>query len=352
MALSLAAILNAEDDAQVCSGIYTLLVTHHGKSFDPDAIAVEHRTVLLVWHTNLLIGNGGFNGFFKAESPGDPQYVHMREAYDAVDCEPANSALSRVFDVFPNRTPPADSADRLRCFVRANHAVQGALNRDFMKAQMALVTALATYIRDHAEAFAILSTSSDSRIVETPDTETSEPGSDLPRWARVAFYARCARHVLPLWEEAWPAAPLEYRAVVEQTISLAESSAAHAKPTGDLKVAAAHAARIPAAALAAFQGRDTPDHPPEHPERAALIAATAGSILDLINGDGDISPYVCAKAITEEAGLDDLIVDIHEDLEQIVRLAQENEWDDRTPVPPDVFNPDFKPSRKSWWKRT
>jgi hypothetical protein len=352
MSKSLAEILGAEDDSEVCRGVYSQLIAQYGKTFDPENLPVEFCTVLFVWHASRLIGNGGFNGFFKVNFPADPQYVHLREAFDAVSCEPAASVLGRVFDIFPNCTPPADASERFRSFVRANHAVQGAFNRDFAKIQPALVAALATYIREHAKAFADLSPTSGSESNDAPDAETTEPGADLPKWAQVAFYARCARQLLPLWEDAWPAAPMEYRDVIEQTIKLAESSAAHAKPAGDLKAAAAHVARIPSAAIAASEGRDTPDHHPEHPARAALIAATAGSTLDLINGEGDISPYACAKAVTEDAGLDDLLADIHEDFERIASLAQEYEWDDRTPVPPEVFDQNFKPSRKSWWKRS
>ena len=38
------------------------------------------------------------------------------------------------------------------------------------------------------------------------------------------------------------------------------------------------------------------------------------------------------------------------DATPLLRLAREHGWTDKTPVPPDVFNPDFKPTGKSWWK--
>jgi hypothetical protein len=350
----LSVLLSAKDDAAVCDGLYRLLVAHHGNPFDPSAVPPEHRTVLLVWHTQDVIGNRGFNGFFGASLPGDPDYRHLRAAYRAVGCEPAAGAVARVFEAFPDQTPPADPRERVRAFGKANHALHGALNRDFQKAQPALVAALARYIREHAAAFAGVDQPAAGRPQAAPAAGTAADPvptglADLPYWARVAFFARCARHVLPLWQEAWPAAPPDYLPVVEQTIVLAERSAADARPAGDLKVAAAHAARVASAAMAAEEGRPTPDHPPDHPQRAALIAATAGSALDYIIGVDDAGSYAVAKALTELADLDALLDDIREDFERLESLAREGEWTDRTPVPPDVFNPAYKPTGK-WWK--
>ena len=40
----------------------------------------------------------------------------------------------------------------------------------------------------------------------------------LPRWARVAFAARCARRVQPLFMTGWPDAPKEHVESVERAI--------------------------------------------------------------------------------------------------------------------------------------
>jgi hypothetical protein len=155
--------------------------------------------------------------------------------------------------------------------------------------------------------------------------------------------------VFPLWDEAWPDAPAEYRDVLEQTILMAELCAAEGKPVGDLKAAAAHPARIAAAALAAQEGRETADPPPADPQRAALIAAAAGSAIDHITGQDDTGSYVIARLITEEADRDDLLEDIHDDFQRIRQLVRDYQWTDRTPIPPEAFDPTWKPSGK-WWK--
>lgn len=353
---TLASILAAKDDADVCSGLFNLLVAHYGESFDPAAIPEEHRTVLLVWHTNGIISNSGFNGFFATDLPGDPQYLHMRAAYSAVGCVPANAALKRVFDVFVGGAPPADHRARVQAFGRANHAVHGALNRDFIKAQGALTATLAKYIREHAEAFAGADKPGAPRAAApAPVVRPGKPdpaavgAQNLPQWAQIAFYARCARQVFPLWEEAWPDAPPDYRDAIEQAIVLVELCATEGRSVGDLKAAAGHASRIAAAALAAQEGRPTSDPPPAHPQRAALIAAAAGSVADLITGEDDTGSYGFARAVTEDADRDDLLEDIQEDFQRIKQLAREGGWNDKTPVPPEVFDPTYKP-KKTWWK--
>jgi hypothetical protein len=352
MPQSLATALAALDDAAVCSRVFAALRAHYGETFDPATIPSEHRTVLLVWNSKEVIANNGFNGFFAVDQPGDQGYARFKAAYEAVGCEPALRAIRRVFDAFPNRIPPTDARVRVQAFGKANHAAHGALNRDFIKAQEELTASLAQYIRDRAKALAsvvpvekIVSENADI-ILDRIETQIA----DLPYWARVAFFARCARHVLPLWEESWPAAPPEYRAVIEQAIVLSETSAAEAKHAGDLKTAGVHTAKIPVAALAAQEGRETPDVPPAFPQRAALIAAAAGNVLDYIIGVDETGSYTFAKAVTEDAELDDLLNDIHEDFQRIEQLARECEWTDKSPIPPEVFDASFKPHDKKWWK--
>src|SRR5438552_2221502 len=45
---------------------------------------------------------------------------------------------------------------------------------------------------------------------KVPLVPTQEEIEKLPRWARVAFAARCARRVLPAFKHFWPEAPEEH----------------------------------------------------------------------------------------------------------------------------------------------
>lgn len=63
-----------------------------------------------------------------------------------------------------------------------------------------------------------------------PKLPTREDIAKLPRWARVAFAARCARRALPLFKQHWPAAPDVHLRAVELAVSVAEHAAAGGVP--------------------------------------------------------------------------------------------------------------------------
>ena len=144
---ALPVVLAAKDDFDLCNGLFSLLIAHHGEAFNPPSIPVEHRTVLLVWLTNSVIASRGFNGFFANRMLVDHDYRHTQAAYEALDCESAATAIRKVFDAFPDRIPPEDGRERVQLFGKANHAVNGALNRDFINTRDELTAALANYIR-------------------------------------------------------------------------------------------------------------------------------------------------------------------------------------------------------------
>jgi hypothetical protein len=361
MAKTLAEVLAAPTDNDVCSGLYSLLIARYGKHFDPTSLPVEHRTAFLVWHVNNIIGNGGFNGFFKADFAIDPKYLHLREAYEAVGCEPATAAVRRVFDSFTNRTPPSDPADRMRAFVRANNAVQGALNRDYFKASNELVTALAKYIREHSAAFAEIEKPPEPyavagaqapAVAQIPIADPVETGLKwLPRWARAAFFANCGRLTLPLWENAWSDAPADYQQAVEQAVILAELCATEGNAVGDLRSATALTVGAAEAAAAPDPKGRMGAPAPSNPVAAVNVALTAASTLDFISGDNEAEPYGFAKAAMESAGRMDLLELVQDHFQRVKRLGREGDWTDKTPVPPEIFRADFESRGKSWWKR-
>ncbi|HEX4612920.1 MAG TPA: hypothetical protein VH092_32305 [Urbifossiella sp.] len=85
----------------------------------------------------------------------------------------------------------------------------------------------------------------------------------LPRWARVAFAARCARRVAPLFQQFWPKALPKHVRAVEHAVEIAEQATADA----DLDAADAEFARIEA------QQKAAPPPPPDEAARAVAAAA-------------------------------------------------------------------------------
>jgi len=73
-------------------------------------------------------------------------------------------------------------------------------------------------------------------MVEIPTKEEIE---QLPRWARVAFAARCARRVQPLYVIAWPDAHKNHIRDIDAAITLAEEAAENAVKNAKISLAAA-----------------------------------------------------------------------------------------------------------------
>jgi hypothetical protein len=183
----------------------------------------------------------------------------------------------------------------------------------------------------------------------------------LPRWARVAFAARCARRVQPLFVSQWPDTPDKHVQGVDNAITIAERSAHNARAAVggiDATAFAADAVRVADDATifakAAAYAADT-----------ARAAATAALTVD----DGGAAS---AAAHAANAALSAAVLaargsvytvrasiqvgpQIRRDFELLSRLADSEKWTDCSPVPPEVFGPlwpDGEPHGWPWWKAT
>ncbi|VTR96315.1 unnamed protein product [Gemmata massiliana] len=145
-----------------------------------------------------------------------------------------------------------------------------------------------------------------------PLVVTREEIAKLPRWARVAFAARCARRVLPIVKKFWKTAPKHHLLALDKAVSVAEQTAARA---ADADYAAAYAAARAAAAAA-----------------AAYADAAYQSLLQVVTA-GTIN-YLTAPA---------------RDFDRLHWLAVKEQWTDDTLVPPTVFGPMWDGSPPEWW---
>jgi len=159
-----------------------------------------------------------------------------------------------------------------------------------------------------------------------PSVPTKDEIAQLPRWARVAYAARCARRVLPLFQHAWAEAPTEYVKAIETAVNLAELAAASASPAAEhlassVSAAAASASNASVAASAASAAAVAYD-------AVCASAAPAASIASFAARAAEHS----AAAVNIPA-----TAAIRADLDLLVKAANAYEWDDATPVPPEVF---------------
>lgn len=159
----------------------------------------------------------------------------------------------------------------------------------------------------------------------------------LPRWAKVAFAARCARRVLPFFDAAWPGAGAEFKYKVDKTLALAEEAAAHASPV---------------------QFLDDADYASEDVYRTVLWAANAaraaaskddGALTNEAIGTSLSASYAAEKYIINsfripkdyeevKAEARAVVPGIRRDLQRLSDASSEFGWTDETPVSADVFD--------------
>lgn len=171
----------------------------------------------------------------------------------------------------------------------------------------------------------------------------------LPRLARVAFAARCARRVVGLFEFAWPDASPRDVAAVNRVVALAEEAAR----TGQVSAASVTYADTDAAyAAAAHRHALEFDDADDAAGRAVAAARAATSVTKL----STFSAVDRTRAAADQAALAARGFGIKSvraaqglDLRRLLQLADENNWNDVTLVPPEICGPlwpDGPP--KSW----
>jgi hypothetical protein len=192
----------------------------------------------------------------------------------------------------------------------------------------------------------------------TPDPNrslvpTREEIAQLPRWARVAFAARCARRVLPLFRRGWPEAPAKSISGVKRTVELAERAAAVAGLDPDLAPTEAAQTIVLADTLTL---RRAPSAAFAAAEVAFGAAETAYATVyaprpDAANRETLAASRLAFKLICGFATLGTvrLVASPIRDFIRLVRLAKQQNWNDDTPVPPQVFGPMWDRGPPVWW---
>jgi hypothetical protein len=161
---------------------------------------------------------------------------------------------------------------------------------------------------------------------------TEEEIAQLPRWAKVAFAARCARRVLPLYQKSWPEAPEKYVDVLWSTVESAELSAS---------IATASAKEEETAVVAKATGSAAASPPAFFVATAAHLAALAASATDNEAKDTALAAGMAsmANAATAIKAIRWAVPITRYDFQQVLNESQKGNWTDDTPVPPWVFGP-------------
>jgi len=356
MAKSLKLLLAEPDNFELCNGLFTRIVEYHGDDIDASAVSEDERVVLLVWHVSGIIGNGGFRYLFEGNLKGDPYFALTAEAFQATGCKNATEAVRKTLAMFPNSRPPTDVEERLRYYLKRIKGWPTDTDRQFFAARDDLKKCLANYIRSHADAFTHL----DSPKAKRPQKKRPMPAeatpqrkkagltlADLPRWARVAFAARCARQVFPLFAQHWPRVPPKRSSAVRLAIDLAEQSAAEGRAVEGLKDAVLHAVMAAGAALASrpefAQGESRPEDAYSG-TIASFVAKAAEKAAESARADADDSVLAAmeawdfatnAAASAEEEGVGE---ELQDDFIKLYRAAARGKWTDRTKISSEIWS--------------
>jgi hypothetical protein len=361
MARSLVKLLSEPDDFKLCDGLCAWILQRHRNAFDPPKATECERVVVLVWTATGIIENGGFRYLLEGDFHGDPGFQLTADSFDRIGCHPAAEAFRETLARFPGGRPHANIRSRLTHYLKQFRSMPTNEDGAFFRAGKSIVRCLARYIREHRGEFEGLKplakrqTAARKQKPATKSRQSPQPTrldvAVLPHWARVAFAARCARLLLPVFQMYWPAASTMRLPRLQQAVEEAEESARKGRPTKGLKSAALDALITAGAALLGsveHSDEEAPkeDGPPdssagtiasivaravEHAARAAL--ASAAESADAAS-EALAFALQAAAAAEDEAGAES----IRRAYIMLHQAAERNHWSDRSSVAADTLD--------------
>jgi hypothetical protein len=368
----LSKLLRNANDEDLCSGVFDLIVAHYGNEANPSEMEDAARVFSLVYHTSGIIGNGGFNYLLEGDVPGDPDLSMTVDAYERVGCGPAVEAFHMVMNLFPDGKPPRDRDSRLEIYRSGSAERRGEIDRKFFKIYDALIPALARYIRQNADDLRRLEESPARPKQKPKRLDEVEPRQldpvavglpELPHWARVAFAARCARIVFPLFDQLWGNALPRRRLAVQNAIRLAERAAAAGKPNDELKEAVVESCLTAGAALTKSLYGWIPDDAEPGPAdgtaavQVGSVAKAAENAAEAARNGRKLSAEFArhSYAFARDVACDlqpELTEQMARDFQTLRQAALRGRWTDRTPVPRWAFESTDGPNqeKKPWWQ--
>lgn len=205
------------------------------------------------------------------------------------------------------------------------------------------------------------------------DEELKVPSEDeireLPRWARVAFAARCARRVQPLFLRFWKNAPRESVEAIERAIAFAEyvgssgltdvvhsisavSKMAYIPQSDEYSEQvrkATHSAASASSAYAAMAASDAADA--ANSNAAAVHSAMTNSIIAA--GSWSASSAESDKVVYTQAtaAANAVRSAMRRDYALLRKASERLGWDDETPVPVAFFGPLWPMGEPEGWPK-
>ncbi len=173
---------------------------------------------------------------------------------------------------------------------------------------------------------------------------TQEEIQALPRWARLAFAARCVRRARNLLHGS-----PDYTRIVDRAIGLAEEAAARGQAADQLADAAGAAYTL---ALNAVEAVDSsPEAGPAPDEDRLVVACTVAHAAAFAAEAATVAVARMASYLASQSvdfaiqahrvacpdQLDDVVAAMRADLEQVQEAVEREGWGNLTPVPARFF---------------
>jgi hypothetical protein len=355
----IAEVFNHYKGDQLVTVVFKRILRYHGDPPDFDKMTGPERNVLLAYHVQGIVGNGGFNYLFETSLAGDPGYACTLEAYEQIGAANAAAAVRDALALFPGGRPPADVEERLQLYRTGPGDRRHAIDCRFWDARQEIERCLESYFRANVAAFRHLDGPPRPQPTSAPTEEPTDAGdaaperglvSRLPHWARVAFAARCGRLVLPQLQANWPGVLAERVQAVLTALELAEQSAREGRPAPGLKKAVMNATVTAGAALLGLYGAppEMDDREPLPPDgnaaaRAAAVAKAAESAARAASSPPEESLAEALAALdfagSAAEGNSDIRTALVRDLTDLGNAVRDQGWDDTTPVPEDIWKP-------------
>jgi class 3 adenylate cyclase len=180
----------------------------------------------------------------------------------------------------------------------------------------------------------------DDTVVDRTKPPTAEEVKRLPRWARVAFAARCARRAMPLFELS--GGVTRDLSPVNAAIAAAEDFASAARSAPGVFDNDAEDGAEKAARAAKIAEGDKRAHAAARSACSAAWAAYEGASRSSAHQQAANAVHFAVEAIP--SGLSQ----VWADYDRVTELAIDQVWTDATPVPPSVFGPMWPSGEPEW----
>lgn len=182
---------------------------------------------------------------------------------------------------------------------------------------------------------------------------TREDLEQLPRWARVAFAARCARRVQPIFILAWRQGSENRARAVEKAITVTENAAKNGFVTSSIASVAADDAADSADDVYSTASEQYSNAGRAAARAAAYAADAADSAgrLELHIRDTDAGFAARAASSAAEASKGESVRAMHQDYETLAALKKARRWKDTTKVDPDLLGPLWPEGTEPEWAK-